>query len=155
MKHVILFADNERGIRQYIKQELEAEGYDVVLTEDGTDALDLMRQFVVDVVILDEHMPRCSGRDAARSIKQHHPDLPVILFTADTDYERFKSRSIDMAIIKSADLGQLKAAIAKLLKTGNDSALLSPTTITPALIGAEVERSELCRGAGLQVPHSQ
>jgi len=141
MKHVILFADNERGIRQFVKQELEAEGYDVVLTEDGTDTLDILRQFVVDVVVLDEHMPRCSGRDAARSIKQCHPDLPVVLFTADTDYEQFKSLSVDVAVIKSADLGLLKAAIAKLLNTGIDAMLPSRTTVSPMLIGVEVECS--------------
>jgi len=39
MKATILFADNERGIRQYCRQELEADGFRIVLAEDGEEAV--------------------------------------------------------------------------------------------------------------------
>lgn len=139
MKNVILFADNERGIRQFVKQELEAEGYDVVLTEDGTDTLEILGRFVVDAVILDEHMPRCCGLDAAKYIKRQHPDLPIILFTADDYYEQYKSPSIDAAVIKSEDLGMLKETISKLLNPGKNTALATHTMLPSSLMHVEVE----------------
>lgn len=155
MKHVILFADNERSIRQFVKQELEAEGYGVVLTEDGTELLELLDRFVVDAVILDEHMPRCSGLEAAKSVKQRHADLPIILFTADADYEQYKSPFVDAAVIKSADLGELKAVIGELI--GAEKALVPAIkhVLPPMWMDAKVDVSGFCRGAGLQVPHSQ
>jgi DNA-binding NtrC family response regulator len=115
MKHTILFVDDERGIRQYCKQELEAEGFNVILAEDGEGAIDVLDEHRVDLVILDEHMPRCTGRQAAKHIKRLCPDLPVILFTLDTDYERYRSQFVEATIIKSECLDSLKAAIARLL----------------------------------------
>jgi len=139
MKHVILFADNERGIRRFIKQELEREGYDIVLTEDGVDTLEMLNRFVVDAVILDEHMPRCSGLEAARQIRQQHPELPIILFTADVDYDGFKSPWIDAVVIKSADLSVLTAAIDKLASSGQNAVLESRALIPATMVATEMK----------------
>ncbi len=125
MQHTIIFADNERGIRRFCKEELEAVGYRVLLAEDGEDALDALETCAVDLVILDEHMPRCSGREAARRIKQWHPSLPLILFTADTDFERYTGSLFDVAVIKSEDLSALKAAVADLLSCSRAAASLA------------------------------
>ncbi|MDA1052416.1 MAG: response regulator [Planctomycetota bacterium] len=115
MTHTIVFADNERSIRRFCKHELEAAGYRVLLAEDGVEAVDIVDAFSVDLVILDEHMPRCCGLEAAKRIKQWYPALPVILFTADADYEGFNSPLVDVAINKSEDLSALKASVVKLL----------------------------------------
>jgi CheY-like chemotaxis protein len=117
MTHTILMADNERGIRLYCKQELEADGYHVLLAADGEDAVSVLSEtpVPVDLVVLDEHMPRCGGLDAARSIRQSHPDLPLVLFTADQDYDRHYIPTVDACVMKSADLSQLKTVIDELL----------------------------------------
>jgi two-component system response regulator MprA len=122
MKMTILLADDQRGIRQFCKQELEAEGFHVVVAEDGVEAMDILSDCSVDLAILDEHMPRCSGLTAAQHIKQSYPHLPVILFTADQEFERFKGPLVDAAVVKSDDLAELKAAIAELLPEPEDSA---------------------------------
>ena len=110
MQQTILFADNEPGIRQFCKQELEAEGYHVVLAEDGEDAVDVVDTMVVDLAILDEHMPRCDGLEAARHIKRWYPRLPVILFTTDQHYESYRGPLMDAVIMKTEDLTSLQAA---------------------------------------------
>lgn len=115
-KLTILLADDERGIRQYCQEELEAEGFRVILAEDGEDALAILEQLVVDLVVLDQHMPRCDGLQAAKQIKQLDAGLPVILFTADQHFERFANSSIDACVMKSDDLGKLKDEIAELLR---------------------------------------
>lgn len=115
MMPTILFVDDQPGIRQFCKQELKTVGYRVELASDGVEALDVLDSRYIDLVILDEHMHRCNGLEAARYIKQWHPHIPVILFTADEDYDRFTSPLVDGAIIKSEDLGSIKAKIAELL----------------------------------------
>lgn len=115
MKPTILFADNESGIRQFCRQELEADGFRVVLAEDGEDAVNVLHTYSVDLAILDEYMPRCGGRESAGRMKQSHAQLPVILFTSDTFLESYRSPLVDETIIKSEDLTALRAAIARLL----------------------------------------
>lgn len=115
MKSTILFADNERGIRQFCRQELEADGFRVVLADDGEDAVNLLSREPIDLAILDEYMPRCSGRESAGRIKRTHAQLPVILFTADTFLESYVSQQVDATVIKSHDLTELRSAIARLL----------------------------------------
>ncbi len=115
MKNTILYVEDERGIRKYLQLELQAAGYHVILTEDGIEALEALDSCAVDLVIMDEHMPRCNGLETARHIKLKDPTLPIILFTGDRDYEEYQSPYIDAAIIKTEDLTQLKAEVASLL----------------------------------------
>ena len=111
MTFTILLADDQRGIRRFCKHELEADGYRVLLAQDGDEALSILYEEKVDLVILDAHMPGCSGIETAKHIKQANPELPVILFTLDTDFEGYHSRYIDRCIIKSGNLDELKDAI--------------------------------------------
>jgi DNA-binding response OmpR family regulator len=115
MTNTILYAEDERGIRQYLQLELQAAGYHVILTEDGIEALEALDSSAVDLVIMDEHMPRASGLETARHIKLKDPTLPIILFTCDRDYELCRSPFIDAALIKNEDLTELKAEVASLL----------------------------------------
>jgi len=144
MKRTILLADDQRGIRQFCKQELEAEGFRVVAAEDGMEAVEMLDNCVADVAILDEHMPRCNGLTAAQYIKQSHPDLPIILYTADQDYERYKGPLIDAAVVKSEDLGALMAAISELLGPRPGAAPVSCGGV-PAPAGINVNAMLECR----------
>ncbi len=130
MKCTILIADNDRGVRRYCKQELEIAGYRVLLAGDGDEAFDVLGAFAVDLVILDEHMPRCTGLQTARRIKQWYPTIPVILFTADPDFDQIVSPLVDAAVIKTADIGALLSAVATLCPT-------------PSKYGIESDRSHL------------
>jgi len=122
MKPTILFADDQRRIREYCQQELGSAGFRVMTVEDGDDALDVLESVFVDLVILDEHMPRTSGREVARAIRQSHPGLPVILFTADPLYERYQSAWIDATVAKSEDLAPLVVEMTTLLAAAGDEA---------------------------------
>jgi two-component system phosphate regulon response regulator PhoB len=115
MKRTILLADDERGIRLFCKQELEAEGFRVKLAQDGEEAASVIEEDQIDVVVLDEHMPRCSGLEAAKYIKSRYPRLPVILFSLDPDYDRYRSVFVDRTVAKTENLNSLKTAIAGLL----------------------------------------
>ena len=133
MTSTILYAEDERWIRQYLHQELLTAGYKVILTADGIETLDALDDIPVDLVIIDEHMPRCNGLEAARHIKLLNPTLPIILFTCDQHYEQYRSPFIDAVIIKSEDLTELKAEVASLLFNG-----LEPVTGEPARVQEKV-----------------
>ena len=76
-----LIVDDEKIIREILKNTLERERFDVLLAESGVAALKLLSSKQVDVVISDIQMPEMSGMDLLSQIKAHYPDLPVIMIT--------------------------------------------------------------------------
>jgi two-component system response regulator PilR (NtrC family) len=118
MRPIILLVDDNRSVRQYCKQELESEGYHVVVAHDGEDALELMAGLAADVVVMDEHMPHSSGRDVARAIGKRDRPVPVVLFTGDPNLECYRSDTVRAVVAKSADLSSLKSIIRQLTGEG-------------------------------------
>ena len=115
MKQTIVFADDEQGIRRFCKRELEAAGYRVLLAKNGDDVIDVVETFAVDLVVLDVHMVPCNGLLAADRVKRINARLPVILHTADPDYEGFVSPLVEAVVRKSETLEVLKTAIRDLI----------------------------------------
>ena len=111
----ILFVDNDYSIRRYCKQELETAGFEVVLAADGEEAVNIFDPQSIDLVILDEHMPRCSGMKAAAHLRTIACQVPIILFTADSDYVDYHAAPIDACIAKSENLTDLIVTIDELL----------------------------------------
>ena len=136
MKYNILLADDQRSIREFCKQELAAAGYRVISVNSGEQAIDLVDRVAVDLVILDEHMPRCRGREAAKEIKLLYPKLPVILHTADSYYEHYKSPWIDAAVTKSEDLTTLLDKMASLLVSTECTANIADELVFPGVSAA-------------------
>jgi CheY-like chemotaxis protein len=114
--NTILFADDDWRIRQCCKEELEREGFRVLLVEDGADAIAAIAILAVDVVILDQHMTRCCGLETAARIRAIDARLPIILFTADEGIQQPAGSPVDAVVRKSADLDELKTAIQRALR---------------------------------------
>ena len=83
----VLIADDDAECRQSLKEIIEPEGYRTFLAESGEEALDIVRKEHVHVVLTDMHMPRITGLDVLRLVRQTHPRLPSILVTADATAE--------------------------------------------------------------------
>lgn len=64
----ILIAEDERDIRELISFTLEYEGYDVIVTANGEDALEMVYNERPDLVLLDVRMPRMDGYEVCRRI---------------------------------------------------------------------------------------
>jgi DNA-binding response OmpR family regulator len=81
---LVLVADDDPVTRELIVYKLEAEGYDLVVAEDGTEALAMARERTPDIAVLDVHMPGMSGFDVCRMLRadEELARIPVIMLTA-------------------------------------------------------------------------
>ncbi|HLX64319.1 MAG TPA: sigma 54-interacting transcriptional regulator [Planctomycetota bacterium] len=78
----ILILDDEQAIQRLLKLVLESEGYEVVTTDDGRLALDILRTQPIDLIIQDLRMPKMDGLQFLRQLKDQNPELPSIVLTA-------------------------------------------------------------------------
>lgn len=81
----ILIIDDEPSLRQTLARILQRAGFDATTAETAASGMTLLDQHTFDLVYLDIRMPDMSGLDALKLIHAKHPDLPVILFTAQPD----------------------------------------------------------------------
>lgn len=114
----ILVVDDEENIRMLYQEELQEEGYEVVLASNGIEAMEtLASKGSFDLVTLDIRMPGMDGINTVREIKQRYRKIPVILVTAYGEYKQdFSTWASDAYIVKSADLSELKATIKRILE---------------------------------------
>ena len=78
----ILVADDNAPLRKVMKDVLTRAGYEVLLAEDGLDALEMALAVKPDLVITDGLMPKLHGFLACKMLKQLEPPPKVILLTA-------------------------------------------------------------------------
>ncbi|MCI5124091.1 MAG: sigma-54-dependent Fis family transcriptional regulator, partial [Candidatus Electrothrix sp. AR5] len=78
----ILIVDDELSMRDFLKILFENEGYEVFVASNAATALDVAVKNPFDVVITDIRMPGMNGLELLVELKQHFPDLPVIMITA-------------------------------------------------------------------------
>jgi CheY-like chemotaxis protein len=81
-KELILCVDDEENQLAVRKLVLESKGYSVLTAASGQQALALLAQHQVDLVLSDHLMPGLTGTELARQIKAQMPELPVILISA-------------------------------------------------------------------------
>jgi two-component system response regulator HydG len=82
MKNNILVVDDIKSIRQTLGGILGDEGYNVVLAEDGYQAIEAAKQTPFDLVFMDIKMPGINGVQTFREIKKINPEAVVVMMTA-------------------------------------------------------------------------
>jgi DNA-binding response OmpR family regulator len=93
-KKLILIVDDESRMRQFIRMNLELEGYRVSEAENGLVALDKVRQELPDLVVLDVMMPELDGFETLRLIREVS-SVPVIMLTVKAE-EEDKVRGLEL-----------------------------------------------------------
>ena len=78
----ILVADDERSMRELLAIVLRREGYDVLLAENGREAIALIEKEPINLLISDIKMPDVSGVDVLRAAKRIDQDILGIMITA-------------------------------------------------------------------------
>jgi DNA-binding NtrC family response regulator len=81
----ILVVDDEEHVRAALSKLLEREGYTVTAAEGPTEALEILRQQPIKLVISDQNMPDMSGIEFFRLIRERHPNVCRIMLTGDPE----------------------------------------------------------------------
>jgi len=87
MKKTILLVDDETDLREVLDISLSDAGYRVFTAENGTQALDILKDNDIPVVITDIKMPGIDGIDLLRKIKSKNPETEVIMLTGHGDLD--------------------------------------------------------------------
>jgi len=111
----VLVVDDDLNIQRLYKEELEEEGYEVVIASTGKEALEIFGKDKFDIVTLDILMPDIDGISLLRKMKEQRPDIPIIMSTAYDYRDDFAVWASEAYIVKSSDLGELKSTIKKLI----------------------------------------
>lgn len=101
----ILIADDEEDLRMLVEITLEDPAYRIVTAVDGEQALEQIRQIRPDLVILDWMMPRFSGLEVVKLLRQDPTTvrIPVVLLTANDcreDQEEARTLGIVAYLVK-------------------------------------------------------
>ena len=119
MKKKILLIEDEAGISMAVKDELEFEGYQVKLVEDGVTGLESILHDKPDLVVLDLMLPGKNGFEICREVRRKGVATPIIMLTARTQ-EADKVKGLDLGaddyVIKPFSLAELTARIRAVLR---------------------------------------
>ena len=125
----ILVIDDERSIRNSMKDILQYEGHEVVLAENGMEGLVSVKSEKPDIVFCDIKMPKMEGIEVLERIKEFSADTPVIMIsghgTIETAIEAIRKGAYDF-IEKPLDLNRILITI----KNATDKHLLIHETKT-------------------------
>lgn len=112
----ILALDDEPHMRRLLEISLRQAGYDPVVAENGREALTILRDGHIDLVVSDLHMPVMDGLKLLETMRSEHIDTPVIIVTAQgeisTAVQAMKLGASDY-ILRPFDLETLEIAISR------------------------------------------
>lgn len=77
----ILVTDDEKSIRNSLKEILEFEDYKVLEAESGSDAFDVLKEHRIDLMLLDIKMKGMDGMEVLKKLKEEKQDFPVIMIS--------------------------------------------------------------------------
>lgn len=110
----VMLAEDEDLMRTYIARMLKMRGYEVAPVANGREALDQFESFAPDIIITDLEMPVLDGMQLIETLREEHPDFPIIVVTAFSD-EQHRAPGATMSLSKPILFHQLLAGIDRCL----------------------------------------
>jgi len=110
-----LVVDDEPPVREVLGDILESAGHSVVTIGDGAEAIALFAAERFDLVVTDLAMPRVSGWQVARAVKQTAPHVPVFLVTGfgvELSPEERQTHGVDIVLVKPLQIQEILDAVA-------------------------------------------
>ncbi len=114
----ILVVDDEEMLRNVAAAMLKSGGYEVILAEDGVDAIAKLEKYkdTIDCVLLDMKMPRMGGEEAFTEMRRIKPEIKVLLssgYNEQTATNRFAGKGLAGFVQKPYTLKKILAKIAE------------------------------------------
>jgi len=123
----ILLVDDERSIRESLCKILGAENYEVVLAENGHEAIEKHGAQRIDLLILDLNMPVKNGWDTLDWLVKIDPVLPVVIITGRSDQRALaETAGADALMEKPLDVPLLLQTIRELMDEPVESVQAKP-----------------------------
>ena len=120
MAHILVI-DDEKAIRNTLKEILEYEKHRVSLAANGLEGLDLLKKESFDALLLDIKMEGMDGMEVLEQVSKEYPDLPVVMIsghgTVDTAVKAIKMGAFDF-IEKPLDLNRLLITLRNAMDKG-------------------------------------
>jgi len=120
-KPTILVVDDEVKMRRLLEIMLTQMDYDVLQAGDGLEAINIIAEQIVDLVITDLRMPKLDGVGLLKYLREQNNDVPVIVVTAygtvETAVDAMKYGAIDY-IVRPFEIDAVIAAVKRALKLG-------------------------------------
>jgi DNA-binding response OmpR family regulator len=129
-KPKVLIVDDDPGIRKFVRANLDARDYEVLLAENGVAALKIFKEEPVDLILLDIMMPYLDGYEVCRQIREDSK-VPIIMLSA-KDGENDKLRCLEMGaddyITKPFSLNELLCRIKVIFRRTRENIYVVPNS---------------------------
>ncbi|MDP3749907.1 MAG: phosphate regulon transcriptional regulator PhoB [Phenylobacterium sp.] len=117
----ILVVEDEDALSTLLQYNLDKEGYEVAVAADGEEALTLVSERLPDIIVLDWMLPKVSGIEVCRRLRQRPEsrNVPIIMLTArgeESDRIRGLDTGADDYIVKPFAMSELSARIRAVLR---------------------------------------
>jgi len=104
-----LIVDDDESVRSLLRMTLPEDGYEIDEATDGEQALALVEERVPDLVLLDWKMPGRHGSLVLDELKSRHPELPVIVLTAEiAEHHRDLAESLKVDVFLTKPFSPLE-----------------------------------------------
>jgi excisionase family DNA binding protein len=116
---LVLIVDDDERLREYVRVNLEMDGYDVREAANAADGLAAVEEESPDLILLDVMMPGMDGWEMLRRVQERHGSVPVIMFSGKVDErsaEEADRRGASAFIGKPFDPQQLIDSTKQLLR---------------------------------------
>mgnify|MGYP001214516284 FL=1 len=117
----ILIVDDQYGIRILLKEVFQKEGYKTFQAANGNQALDIVRNEKIDLVLLDMKIPGMDGIEILKRMREINKDISVFIMTAYGELDMIQEAKQLGALqhfTKPFDINELRAEVKKLI--GNE-----------------------------------
>lgn len=139
----LLLAEDEKEMSAAVEAVLKYSGYKVDCVFDGLAALDMAQKNAYDCLIFDIMMPKMTGVEALKILRQNGDVTPIIMLTAKTEIDdRINSldAGADDYLMKPFSMGELLARIRSIIRRTSS---FSPTTLSVASVNLDIEEQTL------------
>lgn len=119
----VLITDDDRAWREALGEAFAPPRFRPVFAADGQEAVDIVRREPIHLVLLDMHMPRLTGVEAIRQVKQLRAELPCILISGSLD-DRLRRDALEVraysVLPKPVRLTEVRRAVQAALRAVYD-----------------------------------
>jgi two-component system, OmpR family, response regulator len=143
----ILVVDDEPNIADLLSAALKFEGYDVGVAGTGNDALEMVRSYRPDLILLDVMLPDVDGNEVCRRLRQQGEQVPIVFLTArDTTEDKVEGLGMgDDYVTKPFSIEELMARVGAILRRAREIVAGDTNILTFADLTMHINTHEVWR----------